>query len=212
MMPWGAPSPALLLGFAGVGYLLGAPNAAHYLVRRNRNLDIRDFGSGNAGATNAGRLLGRQGFLVVLMLDAAKGAAAAGLARWLSGDPWTATAALAGAVLGHIWPVHLGFRGGKGVATFLGGWLVIDAGAVLVLAAAVLALLAVIRRFLPSGLLGLAAFPLILYARHASLPQAIAAMALVGIVWFAHRHQLDASAWRPRRTARTSLDRPRPVP
>lgn len=194
-------TPALLLAFLGIGYALGILNAGYYVVRLRQEADIRDFGSGNAGATNAGRLLGRWGFLAVLLLDAGKGAAAAGMACWASEDPRAPVVALAGAVLGHIWPIQLGFRGGKGVSTLLGGLLVVDPLGVAALPALFLPCRAILGRFVPSGLLALGGVPLLSFVRHESLPQAMGLMALVGIVWFAHRHDLRAEAFDTLRNA-----------
>jgi glycerol-3-phosphate acyltransferase PlsY len=83
-------------------------------------VDLREQGSGVTGARNAGRLLGTRGFVLVLVLDTAKGAAAVWLARRLAPDaPWALLAAPA-VVAGHIWPVWLKFKGGRGAATFMG--------------------------------------------------------------------------------------------
>lgn len=192
MTRWPEPAWGALLLFLGLGYALGVLNAAYYLVRGRRGCDIRDLGSGTAGATNAGRVLGRRGFLIVLTLDAAKGAVAVGLARWLSGDPWVILAAQGGAVLGHIWPLQLGFRGGKGVATLVGGWIATNPVVVLLLAAMVPLLQAMIGRFVISGLLALAITPLVLHLLDAGLTRMAGDLVLVGVVWFAHRRDLRA--------------------
>ncbi|MBP6633903.1 MAG: glycerol-3-phosphate 1-O-acyltransferase PlsY [Kofleriaceae bacterium] len=90
------------------------------LVARQRGLDLRQHGSGNIGATNAARVMGVGPGLVVLVLDAAKGAAPTWLAQRAGVDVgWVAAAGLA-AVLGHCFSPWLRFRGGKGVATALG--------------------------------------------------------------------------------------------
>jgi glycerol-3-phosphate acyltransferase PlsY len=102
-------------------YLLGGFCAAYYLVRVARSSDIRSLGSGNAGARNAGRILGAPGFVLTLLLDAAKGALAVLATARLAPGIWPATLALLAVVAGHIWPAQLGFRGGKGLATLLGG-------------------------------------------------------------------------------------------
>ena len=109
-------------------YLLGAIPFS-YLVAKWRGIDVRTVGSGNVGATNVMRSAGVAAGLVAFALDAAKGAGAAVLAQWISGrhapesaDVWPALAAAA-AVLGHVFPVWLGFRGGKGVATGAGAFL-----------------------------------------------------------------------------------------
>ena len=119
-LPW-----LLLIG----GYLLGAVPFGLVLGKLFRGVDLRKEGSGNIGATNAGRILGKKYGAAVLVLDALKGLLPTLAARllvqptWpLSGgnlEAWPTLVGLA-AVLGHIFPVYLGFRGGKGVATGLG--------------------------------------------------------------------------------------------
>ena len=106
----------LLLSLA-LGYLLGSIPFGLLLTRAAGLGDIRKVGSGNIGATNVLRT-GRKGLAAgTLLLDALKGVAAVLIARSLGWDP---VAAAAGAVFGHMFPVWLGFRGGKGVATTLG--------------------------------------------------------------------------------------------
>jgi glycerol-3-phosphate acyltransferase PlsY len=92
-----------------------------------KGVDIREHGSRNIGATNAARVLGRKWFLIVLLLDALKGALPALLAGLFSERAGAdlALAAACGALCGHLFPVYLGFRGGKGVATGLGVVLVL---------------------------------------------------------------------------------------
>lgn len=102
-------------------YLAGSISFSFLFVRRFRGDDVRLLGSGNAGATNAARLIGRRAAVGVLALDVAKGALPVVGAGW-SGEPELVLAATAlAAVLGHVYPVFLGFRGGKGVATAFGG-------------------------------------------------------------------------------------------
>jgi glycerol-3-phosphate acyltransferase PlsY len=110
--------PTLLLAF-GVGYALGSIPFGLLLTRLAGLGDVRQIGSGNIGATNVLRT-GRKGLAAAtLLLDAAKGAAAVLIAHAAFG-PTAATVAGFGALLGHIFPVWLKFKGGKGVATFLG--------------------------------------------------------------------------------------------
>jgi len=115
-------SPAwglLLLG----AYLLGSVSFSLLVVRGLRRVDLRTVGSGNAGATNVLRTSGGWPALLVLALDIAKGAAPVQLARRLEApSPVVAGAALA-AVVGHVFPLFFGFRGGKGVATGFGALL-----------------------------------------------------------------------------------------
>jgi glycerol-3-phosphate acyltransferase PlsY len=102
-----------------IGYLLGSVPFGFLLARLGGAGDIRQVGSGNIGATNVLRT-GRKGLaLATLLLDAGKGAAAVWLGRWYGGEA-AALVAGAGAFAGHLFPVWLRFRGGKGVATLLG--------------------------------------------------------------------------------------------
>ncbi|MDP0930156.1 glycerol-3-phosphate 1-O-acyltransferase PlsY [Paracoccus onubensis] len=108
-----------LILWAVLGYLLGSVPFGMIIARFLGLGDLRNIGSGNIGATNVLRTGSRPAALATLLLDSGKGAAAVLLARYFAGDT---AAILAGgaAYLGHCFPVWLGFRGGKGVATFLG--------------------------------------------------------------------------------------------
>src|SRR5436305_14883506 len=113
-------SPLLVLPIA---YLLGAIPFGYLLVKWKTGGDVRSSGSGNIGATNVLRNTGRVAGIATLLLDIAKGYAAVFItARLTHGDPlWTSLAALV-VMAGHAYPVFLGFRGGKAVATFLGAY------------------------------------------------------------------------------------------
>src|SRR5690348_4705842 len=101
-----------------IAYLLGSIPFGYVLVRAFRKEDIRDHGSGNIGATNVARSGARGLGLATLLLDLLKGLAAVLIARYIvHGSYDVAIAAAIAAVLGHVFPVWLGFRGGKGVAT-----------------------------------------------------------------------------------------------
>lgn len=121
--------PALLLA----SYLLGSVSFGTLLVRVVLGVDVRKKGSGSAGATNVLRTAGRGLGVVTLCLDAGKGAAAVLLMRAATYDPRWVSAAGVAVVLGHIFPVWFGFRGGKGVATALGAFLVLAPAAILVI-------------------------------------------------------------------------------
>ena len=103
-----------------VSYLLGSFSFGLFVARWHGQTDLRGSGSGNIGATNVARAVGRMPALLTLLGDSAKGCAAVLLAQWV-GDSLTATALAAlAAILGHMFPVYYRFRGGKGVATSLG--------------------------------------------------------------------------------------------
>ncbi|MDF0601985.1 glycerol-3-phosphate 1-O-acyltransferase PlsY [Psychromarinibacter sp. C21-152] len=109
----------LLLLTAGLAYLLGSVSFGLLMAKLFRLGDLRSIGSGNIGATNVLRTGHKPAALLTLLGDAGKGAAAVLLARWLVGEDAAGIAALF-AMAGHLWSCFGGFRGGKGVATFLG--------------------------------------------------------------------------------------------
>ena len=116
-----------------IGYLLGSIPFGLIVSKRKAKIDIRQYGSGKTGGTNVLRTLGRKAFLMVACLDILKGALAVVFAGLIVGHDYLIVgnsglgllfaqviAALA-AVIGHIWPVFVKFKGGRGVATFIGG-------------------------------------------------------------------------------------------
>jgi len=132
-----------------VGYFLGNISASFIVGKLTKNIDIRKFGSGNAGATNTLRVLGLKAGLLVFFVDILKGVAAVLLGRLVAGD---AGGMIAGAasVAGHIWPAFLSFKGGKGVATSFGVLVVLFPVVALILFA-VSASLVAITRFMSLG-------------------------------------------------------------
>ena len=117
--------PSVLTVF--LAYLIGSIPFGYLIVRASGRGDVRETGSGGTGATNVSRRAGKWAGLLTLLLDAAKGTAVALGARALLtqdfGVDWWVVAASLAAVVGHVFPVWLGFRGGKGVATGLGVFL-----------------------------------------------------------------------------------------
>ena len=118
-MPLIDSAPLVLLFWAVIGYLLGSIPFGMVLTRLMGLGNLRDIGSGNIGATNVLRTGNKTAAALTLLLDGGKGALAVLLARAFAGADGAQIAALF-AMLGHCYPVWLGFRGGKGVATFLG--------------------------------------------------------------------------------------------
>lgn len=104
-----------------LSYLLGSISFSYLLTRILKGVDIREYGSGNAGATNTLRVLGKGPGILVFVLDALKGMAAVWLGyRFGGGDQVIMMVCGIAAIAGHNWPVFLGFRGGKGIATTVG--------------------------------------------------------------------------------------------
>lgn len=118
-MPLIETAPALLILWAVVGYLLGSIPFGMVLSKAMGLGNLREIGSGNIGATNVLRTGNKPAAALTLLLDGAKGAVAVLLARAMAGEDAAQLAGLA-AMLGHCYPVWLRFRGGKGVATFIG--------------------------------------------------------------------------------------------
>ncbi|MDU0329453.1 glycerol-3-phosphate 1-O-acyltransferase PlsY [Paenibacillus sp. 3LSP] len=104
-----------------VCYLLGSVSFSVVLAKALKGIDIRQHGSGNAGATNTLRVLGKGPAILVLALDVLKGIAAVWIGRWLGGGvDWIASLCGIAAIVGHNWPLYFRFRGGKGIATTIG--------------------------------------------------------------------------------------------
>jgi glycerol-3-phosphate acyltransferase PlsY len=117
-LPWREAAP-YLVATAAFAYILGSFPFGVILARLAGLGDLRQIGSGNIGATNVLRTGRKWAALATLLLDMGKGAVPVIVANWVGNDPFAALAGLA-AVLGHIFPVWLRFRGGKGMATFVG--------------------------------------------------------------------------------------------
>ena len=118
-MPQITTDPAMLGLLAILAYLLGSIPFGIVITRAFRLGDLRTIGSGNIGATNVLRTGNKPAAAATLILDAAKGGIAVLIARYIFGEDAAQLAGLA-AFLGHLFPIWLGFKGGKGVATFLG--------------------------------------------------------------------------------------------
>lgn len=104
-------------------YLIGAIPVGFLVARATGGTDIRRSGSGNIGATNVLRTLGKGPAVLTLLGDIVKGYLAVSAARSIGTEPWAAAGGAVAAIVGNCWPVFLRFRGGKGVATGLGAFL-----------------------------------------------------------------------------------------
>lgn len=180
-----------LLIVIALSYLLGCLVAGYYLGRLLDGSDIRRTGSGNAGARNVARAHGWLAAGVTLLVDAAKAAAAVLIGRALLPVEWGVWAALIAVIAGHVWPVQLGFRGGKGVASALGGFLAADVMAAALTSGVGLIVLLVTRRFTFSGLLAFAVAPLALLVLDRGWQAVVLATIGVAIVLLAHHPRAD---------------------
>ena len=181
----GLPSTALSLAF---GYLLGSIPFGLILTRMAGLGDVRKIGSGNIGATNVLRTGNKKLAAATLLLDALKGTAAAAIAS-LWGVEAGIAAGLA-AFLGHLYPVWLGFKGGKGVATYIGVLLGLVPWMIFVFGAIWLAMAKISRYSSLSALVATAAIPVVLYATgHEKVALLFAVMTL--ITWVKHRTNIQ---------------------
>jgi acyl phosphate:glycerol-3-phosphate acyltransferase len=171
-------------------YLLGCFTTGYYLVRLRLGQDIRDLGSGSVGARNVGRQLGWQGFLVTVLGDGGKGALAVWAARHFTTDNRLVLTAMVAVVVGHVWPVQLHLRGGKGMATALGALIIYDYRLVLAFALLFAAVFATLRKTVLPGLFALACLPLMSWYLAHSPAELVGTSVLVGVVLLAHRKNL----------------------
>lgn len=151
------------LALLAASYLVGSIPWSYLIVRLTQGLDVRQVGSGNVGATNVLRTAGKKAGIVALVLDVSKGVAAVVVSRALESPPGVVACAAVAVVLGHIFPIFLGFRGGKGVATAAGA---LGALEPIVLAACLVLFLAVVgwKRYVSLGSVVVAAvFPVLLW-------------------------------------------------
>lgn len=181
--------PAALL--VVVGYLLGSLSFALLLVRWRTGADIRTVGSGNAGATNVLRAHGKGLAASVALLDIAKGAAAILLVRLVTADPRYAAAAGLAAILGHVFPLYSGFRGGKGVATAVGAFLVLAPLATAVCLAVFVGVVAATRYVSLASMVAIVLLPPAAgILSHAPRAVVVAAAATAVLVVFKHAENL----------------------
>ncbi len=184
-------------GAAILAYLLGSIPTAVWLGKLFFHIDVREYGSKNAGATNTIRTLGLPAGLAVFAIDVLKGFAATNLYRiviaWGEGSPeqWSAYAILFGvlAVVGHIFPIFAGFRGGKGVATLCGVVLALHPLATLCVLGVFALVLAATRYVSLGSMTAGIAFPFFLFFlfRVRELPLLIFAIAIAVLLLVTHR-------------------------
>ena len=167
-------------------YLVGSIPFA-YLLSRHQGIDLRRTGSGNVGASNVLRTSGVRAAVLAMVLDGIKGTIAVLMAQVLSAGPVAAVAAACAAVVGHVYPIWLRFRGGKGVATAAGAFAVLAPEA-LGVAAFVFLLVVVVTRFISVGSIA-GALTLTLVAALSDVPGAVAIGASVSTLIIIYRHR-----------------------
>ncbi len=208
-----------------ISYLLGSVPFGYLIVRATRGADVRETGSGGTGATNVSREAGKAAGVLTLILDALKGAAAVVMARLILGLPldgtvqhvrpilptfgpsdarspeavywWVAAAAIA-VIVGHVFPVWLGFHGGKGVATGVGVFLILAPLAVALAAVVFLGVVMLTRYVSLGSILAAVSIPLFVLLQNMSIrlleplaPTMTVAVVGAALIVFAHRQNIE---------------------
>ena len=179
-----------LLLSAVISYLIGSVNSAILLVRGFFHKDIRSSGSGNAGATNAGRSYGAGVGALTLLGDVLKAVISCAIGRALAGQAGQALAGLF-CLIGHCWPVFFHFRGGKGMAVGAGTVFFLDWRAGLIMVAVFAVVFLIGRRVSLSTIVTALAFPAVYYALHRAFDVNLALTAvMVVLIVFQHRSNI----------------------
>jgi glycerol-3-phosphate acyltransferase PlsY len=184
-----------------IAYLIGSIPFGYLIVRTKGGGDVRQTGSGGTGATNVSRRAGKAAGVLTLLLDASKGAAAVLIAHAIGGGDWVKAAAAIAVIAGHIFPVWLRFRGGKGVATGVGVFLVL-APLALLCAGVVFVSIVFFTRYVSLGSITAAALiPLFVWLQNVFVervwdlrPLLTAAIAGALLILFAHRGNIERLA------------------
>ena len=188
-----------------VSYLLGSIPFGYLIVRKKVGADIRETGSGGTGATNVSRRAGKAAGVFTLVLDALKGAVAVEWAIVLAGPSphaeWIVTAAAIAVIVGHIFPVWLKFRGGKGVATGVGVFLMLAPIALMFAGVVFLAIVMFTRYVSLGSIVAAATIPLFVWLQSVFLtpvadlrPLLTATIAGAALIVFAHRGNIGRLA------------------
>ena len=185
-----------------LAYLLGSIPVGYLVVRKKLGDDIRQSGSGGTGATNVSRRAGKTAGVITLVLDALKGSLAVLIAKGLSPNmDWLIAAAAIATIVGHIFPVWLRFRGGKGVATGVGVFLILAPIAVLCAGVVFVVIVSLTRYVSLGSIVAAATIPLFVWLQSKYFEpiadlQPLLTAAIVGalLIVFAHRGNIGRLA------------------
>jgi acyl phosphate:glycerol-3-phosphate acyltransferase len=175
-----------------IGYVLGAIPVGIFAGRALAGIDPREAGSRNIGFTNVLRVAGKTAGAVTLIGDIGKGALAVLCARWLAGPSTGDWELVVGAavILGHVFPVFLGFRGGKGVATALGVWLAVEPAIGGSILAVWLVAAAIWRMSSLAALMAFGTLPLWVWLLGPQASLGVFATAVIALIIYTHRDNI----------------------
>lgn len=183
--------PGVALVWVAASYLIGCFTAGYYVVLFLAKEDIHTVGSGNVGARNVGRVLGRGGFVATLVIDLGKGM----FVVWVANDvfgigPYWTMAAYLAVIVGHIWPLQFLFHGGKGVAPAIGVMLMLGPLVMGLVIIQFLIIYAFNRSFTISGQASIALTPFTLLIFRQPLEHVAGTAAIAVLLLYTHRRDI----------------------
>jgi acyl phosphate:glycerol-3-phosphate acyltransferase len=173
-----------------ISYLIGSIMFGFLITKIIYRNDIRNQGSGNVGARNAGRLYGKTAFVLIFLGDALKGALVILAARYLQFSEPIQLLGLALAILGHIKPITLKFKGGKGISTFIGGIITFEPILVPVIILGFMVLYPFMKGFTLAGLGAFLFIPVVLFFKNSDWLSCIIGLGIIAILYAAHAENL----------------------
>jgi glycerol-3-phosphate acyltransferase PlsY len=173
-----------------LSYILGCISSGYYLVKIFKGTDIRKHASGSTGARNVGRILGKKGFAATLSCDIIKGAGIMILCRYLHFSDLATSLSMIALVIGHIFPIQLGFHGGKGVIVTIGALLVFDYLLAGCLTISFFLLLLITKKYMLSGMAAIGLLCLFVFFRNHSPIEIFSVFTVVILILFAHRSNI----------------------
>ncbi len=179
----------LILISAVISYLLGSLNFGIIVSKLALGIDLREHGSGNAGSTNAYRVMGPKLAVPVMIGDILKGVVASIVGNLIAGESGR-LAAMMFVVVGHVYPLYFGFRGGKGVITAISAIGIFDIRIFLVLMAIFLVIVVISRYVSLGSIIATAFFPLMMYIFHPSAICVVVAVLMAAEVIYLHKENI----------------------
>ncbi|CAH2714154.1 Glycerol-3-phosphate acyltransferase [Neobacillus rhizosphaerae] len=173
-----------------LSYLIGNIMFGYLVTKALYHKDIRLHGSGNVGARNAGRLHGKKAFVIIFLGDALKGVSVILIARYLHFPEYIQLFGLGMAILGHIKPVALKFKGGKGISTFIGGMIYFDPLLIPIILVGFFALYPFTKSFTFAGLGAFLAIPIFLFFKPYNWITCVMALAIIVVIFLTHSENI----------------------
>lgn len=172
------------------GYILGCISSGYYLVRLLADTDIRKHASGSTGARNVSRILGKKGFMLTLSCDFIKGVSLLLLCRYLNLSSLATSLSMIALVTGHIFPIQLGFRGGKGVMVTVGALIIFDYYLAACLTISFFLILLITRKYILSGMAAIALLCFFVFFRNHTPAEISSVFTVVILILYAHRSNI----------------------